>query len=205
MIGTPGWLSWLSLWVLVLGSSWSQGCEMEPRMGLWSQRGVCLKFSLPLPLPLHLHTLLINQSINQISKKWFMIIELLTNSGKPVQSVRWVGESGGCCRSWPILETSHYERFLSSCSSRLSHGLNLNSPQDCCLDCVFWLSDTLHVWRQYVCMCACLGVYACLEAIEVIMTTAADYLSQLQKYHLTALKKDLNCLLKTLVEAPIPA
>ena len=44
--GSVSWASnsWLQL------RSWSQGCGIEPCVGLWAEHGACLRFSLPLPL-----------------------------------------------------------------------------------------------------------------------------------------------------------
>jgi len=69
--------------------SWSQGCEIEPLLGLWAQHRVGFRFYLPLPLPLppvHSHALSLKW-INKPQKKKQLKIELPYNPAITLLSI----------------------------------------------------------------------------------------------------------------------
>ena len=72
--GAPGWLSWLSIRLLISAQSWSQGHGIEPWLWLHTGHGTCLRFSLLLPLPLspaHVRALFLP---NKTEKHWKSIV-----------------------------------------------------------------------------------------------------------------------------------
>ena len=67
LLGTLGWLSWLSIKSWFWLRSWSQGPEMEPSIRLHAQQRVCSRFSPPCAPP-PVHALSLSLPLSQINK-----------------------------------------------------------------------------------------------------------------------------------------
>lgn len=75
MLGAPGWLTWVSFWLLVsvqvmISGSWDRapGGVIKPHLGLCTQCGIGLRFFLTFPLPLPLLMCAPTFSLSQMNK-----------------------------------------------------------------------------------------------------------------------------------------